>query len=593
MREVLASLPGFSLKSSRRRSTKRLSAAAQLEAGLVDLESPASILSSTSLRALLNRHTFQGLPPLYQKKLAQLLPGVDRQDAATSGLNNEFFARACLEWRKRLAEGEFTPENQQRLKMEAEKDKNKLDPWKLKHFEPIWGDKKEPKQKQQQQQRYNNNVHCINQEPRITGGAVTRSSFRLGLETNNQDTQAINDLYCRNVLETPNNKTETINCPIKNSAINETCTTKPINTDNKISNQCKNTTTLEINETIDNRLNDKDNHISIDVITNSNNNINTDTKNKHENKFINNDIELSGNKINDIDDIQMDIIHDSDLIEVNKNSKRDHETVTNNIIINQVQLNEKNSLNIEPATPLNETIIISTIEDTINSDTDEVNNEKINNDNEQNDNESVKCYSQDNNLIVNLSQVSDIEISRDTSDDNCEQQFDALDNNEKIYESAKCKSDSVFENIQSHENVIAADIVLENNVINVPINNTTTDTEPIPEAMEIDSETLQRIHELEVRGEMREAYEEISSCTEEVIYPLLEGMEMGSTGSDENETQIDQTKDIQDIQETNINEDEELRDANNYVCSEMLECSWPVDNTNNNNNPPAVNNITV
>ena len=79
MKEVLASLPGFSLKSGRRRSTKRLSAAAQLEAGLVDLETPASIISSTSLRALLNKHTFQGLPPLYQRKLAQLLPGVDRQ----------------------------------------------------------------------------------------------------------------------------------------------------------------------------------------------------------------------------------------------------------------------------------------------------------------------------------------------------------------------------------------------------------------------------------------------------------------------------------------------------------------------------------
>lgn len=79
MREVLASLPGFSLKPGRRRSTKRLSATAQLEAGLVDLESPASILASTSLRALLNRHTFQGLPPLYQRKLAQLLPAVDRQ----------------------------------------------------------------------------------------------------------------------------------------------------------------------------------------------------------------------------------------------------------------------------------------------------------------------------------------------------------------------------------------------------------------------------------------------------------------------------------------------------------------------------------
>lgn len=36
--------------------------------------------------------------------------------------------------------GEFTPENQLKLKSEAEKEKSKLDPWKLKHFEPIWGD---------------------------------------------------------------------------------------------------------------------------------------------------------------------------------------------------------------------------------------------------------------------------------------------------------------------------------------------------------------------------------------------------------------------------------------------------------------------
>lgn len=147
MKDVLASLPGFSSRYNRKRSTKRLSLAAQLKAGLIDLESPASILTSTSLRMLLNRHTFQGLPSLYQRKLAQLLPLVDRQDAAISGLNNEFFARACLEWRKRLAEGEFTPENQQRIKTEAEKDKNKLDPWKLKHFEPIWGEKKEHKLK--------------------------------------------------------------------------------------------------------------------------------------------------------------------------------------------------------------------------------------------------------------------------------------------------------------------------------------------------------------------------------------------------------------------------------------------------------------
>ncbi|XP_055591735.1 polycomb protein Asx-like isoform X3 [Uranotaenia lowii] len=156
MREVLASIPGFSLKP-RRRTTKKMSTAAQIEQtkeGCIDLETPDSILVNTNLRSLLNKQTFQMLPPLFQYKLVQLLPPVDRplvldgSDCERNGirlnpssLNNEFFARACLEWRDRLSEGEFTPENQVKLKTEAEKEKSKLDPWKLKHFEPMWGDK--------------------------------------------------------------------------------------------------------------------------------------------------------------------------------------------------------------------------------------------------------------------------------------------------------------------------------------------------------------------------------------------------------------------------------------------------------------------
>ncbi|XP_018899617.2 uncharacterized protein Asx isoform X1 [Bemisia tabaci] len=151
MMEVLNSIPGFTLKP-RKRSNKKLSPAAQLEQlqtreGSIDLETPDSILVQTNLRFLLNKHTFASLPPLYQCKLVQLLPHVDRtyhSDStfrlSASGLNNEFFARALQQWRERLAEGEFTPENQQKLKLEAEKEKSKLDPWKLKHFEPIWGE---------------------------------------------------------------------------------------------------------------------------------------------------------------------------------------------------------------------------------------------------------------------------------------------------------------------------------------------------------------------------------------------------------------------------------------------------------------------
>lgn len=154
MREVLASIPGFNIKQ-RKRTNKKLSTAAQLEQtkeGHIDLETPDSILVNTNLRLLLNKATFSALPMLYQHKLIQLLPSVDRHmitsstdpnslELSNSGLNNEFFARACLEWQDRLAEGEFTPENQQKLKLEADKERSKLDPWKLKHFEPIWGDR--------------------------------------------------------------------------------------------------------------------------------------------------------------------------------------------------------------------------------------------------------------------------------------------------------------------------------------------------------------------------------------------------------------------------------------------------------------------
>ncbi|XP_008180420.1 polycomb protein Asx isoform X1 [Acyrthosiphon pisum] len=156
MLEVLSSIPGFSLVKPRKRpGSKRLSAAAQLQQakaeGCVDLETPDSILAQVNLRSLLNKQTFSMLPRLYQHKLVQMLPHVDRESLSdtqsdfrpllnSSVLNNEFFAQACLEWTDRLSEGEFTPENQQKMKMDIDREKSKLDPFKLKYFEPIWGE---------------------------------------------------------------------------------------------------------------------------------------------------------------------------------------------------------------------------------------------------------------------------------------------------------------------------------------------------------------------------------------------------------------------------------------------------------------------
>ncbi|XP_053394409.1 polycomb protein Asx-like isoform X2 [Mercenaria mercenaria] len=150
LREMLAGIPGFSMKP-RKRTNKKLSHAAQIAQtmeGCIDLETPDSILVNTNLKGLLTKHTFSSLPANYQYKLITLLPECDRivgKDSAlrlsSTALNNEFFAKACTEWRERLSEAEFTPENQQRLKQEEEKEQFKLDPWKAKHFEPVWGQK--------------------------------------------------------------------------------------------------------------------------------------------------------------------------------------------------------------------------------------------------------------------------------------------------------------------------------------------------------------------------------------------------------------------------------------------------------------------
>lgn len=58
--------------------------------------------------------------------------------------------------------------------MEAEKDKNKLDPWKLKHFEPIWGEKREI-------HKLKIGLHCINKEQRFSN---VSTRLRTHIESN-------------------------------------------------------------------------------------------------------------------------------------------------------------------------------------------------------------------------------------------------------------------------------------------------------------------------------------------------------------------------------------------------------------------------
>ncbi|XP_043521724.1 putative Polycomb group protein ASXL3 isoform X3 [Frieseomelitta varia] len=542
MREVLASLPGFSLKSGRRRSTKRLSATAQLEAGLVDLESPASILASTSLRALLNRHTFQGLPPLYQRKLAQLLPAVDRQDAATSGLNNEFFARACLEWRKRLAEGEFTPENQQRLKMEAERDKNKLDPWKVKHFEPIWGEKREPKLR--------SGLHCIAESR--SGGAVTRSSLRLRLESN-VDTP-ISDTPCPIMSE---DKIEEHNCKIETSISNSD--------DLNETTEIQELLPTEYNETTHTLIDEK--HIeSVNI-----NSIETigDTE-MHQDKF-------------EEDEKVINLAEKQDMIEENEVVSQVCQESISNAYDEEIHIpqDEKNLESMENhILEVSEEDTVLLPEESTSPGSSEQTEQMSRTSRETSSQLSTECTSQTS--VDQVPQISKEQISQMLE--------------EQIYPMSDCETTTMLETSPSHEQVRPTEIVMDdstlmnsnqNETTQVSHENATDGESQIPEGMEIDSETLQRIHELEVRGEMREAYEEISRCSEEIIYPILDGMEMGTNNTEETETQVvsgqaETTREQQDV--NSGNEDEALREANNYVCSEMLECSWSVDPTVNNIN---------
>ena len=81
MKEVLSSIPGFSLAKVRKKLANKktsLQTAIQLaNEGSIDIETPDSILSQVNLRTLLNKSTFLKLPPEYQYKLSLLLPQVD------------------------------------------------------------------------------------------------------------------------------------------------------------------------------------------------------------------------------------------------------------------------------------------------------------------------------------------------------------------------------------------------------------------------------------------------------------------------------------------------------------------------------------
>ncbi|XP_031784006.1 kinesin-related protein 4 isoform X2 [Nasonia vitripennis] len=591
MKEVLASLPGFTLRSSRRRSTKKLSIAAQLEAGLVDLESPASILANTSLRALLNRHTFQGLPPLYQRKLAQLLPAVDRQDAATSGLNNEFFARACQEWRKRLAEGEFTPENQQRLKLEAERDKNKLDPWKLKHFEPIWGEKREL-------HKFRSGIHCINKETKFLKSTAKSCS---GPQIDPNLNQILNaDMSSETLLS--------------RKVINKNVTYQSKHIANKANlvSSADDSVIPEFNVTVsildDDDDDEDDDDIDIDDDDDDNDDDGDDDDDADDDDEDDDDDEEDEDDEDDEDEEEDDEEDDDDeddddddeldtrvsLTYLNEEAQHCRAIIVSNTDNEQLYTEQTLSAEIPilEKTKYSKEMILDLINNSkyIDHDTKlkEDNRDKYLRNFEESPGRSTKSTSFANlkNVFTDdrIHQKSQSSMLESNNTDNLSVQASA-----QLYQNAASKLKFTIKDETFTSDIIVKvkttefEQSLENSELNemetnqIDCDSVATADTVINGVIELDNETLQRIHELEVRGEMQEAYEAISGCSEEIIYPMLQNIEINSnnTKSSEAPTTSEVIKNqVSTPPFSTRNQEEAFQEANNYVCSEMQDSSW-------------------
>lgn len=367
-------------------------------------------------------------------------------------MNNEFFARACLEWRKRLAEGEFTPENQQRLKMEAERDKNKLDPWKVKHFEPIWGEKREPKLK--------SNFHYITESR--SSGAVTRSSLRLRLEST-VDISASEHVY-----------------PI-------------VMTGDKIDTNCKTEINIKNSDNLANSEEVQENLMALDYNTLSDN---LTEKNLNDSTQVNpvgiiDDVHE--NKTEEIDQIA-DICENKDLIEANDIANQICQDNISNVYEEETDFSSSKK-NLQPA----ENNIIETLEeDTVvlpDGNSSPRSNEQV----ERASHTSGESISQLSNEYISQTSIDQIDqISKE--------QISQM-SNDQIYQISDCETTSILESSSPKDQIRSTDIVIEDTSLmsndqtetaHVSHENPTDSESQIPEGMEIDSETLQRIHELEV-----------------------------------------------------------------------------------------------
>lgn len=115
----------------------------------INLQTSDSVVVATNLKSILTLENLQSLPSHCQAQLIRLLPEFDQianEDdgslrASDSALSNEYFARFCTQYLEKLSDNKLSDEAIDQAKTDTSRELAKLDPWKLKNFEPIWGQK--------------------------------------------------------------------------------------------------------------------------------------------------------------------------------------------------------------------------------------------------------------------------------------------------------------------------------------------------------------------------------------------------------------------------------------------------------------------
>lgn len=114
----------------------------------INLQTSDSVVTATNLKSILTLEALQSLPVHCQNQLVRLLPEFDQiaQKDGTlrpseTALTNEYFARFCTQYLEKLSDNKLSDKAVEQAKTDTSRELAKLDPWKLRNYEPIWGKK--------------------------------------------------------------------------------------------------------------------------------------------------------------------------------------------------------------------------------------------------------------------------------------------------------------------------------------------------------------------------------------------------------------------------------------------------------------------